>query len=269
MTHNKTKVAISHALSEMQSHVLLSAADVGKPIVTFDEIREGSGLSRERLRPALMALTKRGWLKRINRGLYMIVPVEAGTNRLFTESSFVIAKHLMPDGAVSHWSAFNFHGFTDQLPRGVYVSGTRRMHNREVLDLQYTFVCMGKESFFGHEDIWVENEKVRITDKERTLIDALWMPKHCGGMALILGSLDTDSVSKLDHKRLDEYLHRLDRTVLFKRFGFLSDRMGWKIPEAEAWLGAVDRNYNLLDPDGPKDGPVDSTWRLRINIDIG
>ena len=269
MTQNKTKPTISHAMSGVQSDVLLSAADAGEKIISFDEIRKQSGMSGARLRPALVELVKRGWLRRLSRGLYMIVPVEAGKERIFTESSFIIAKHLMPDGAISHWSAFNYHGFTDQLPRGAYMSGTRRMRSREVLGLPYTFVFMDAESFFGHGEIWVESEKVRITDAERTLIDALWMPKHCGGMALILGSLDGDSASKLDSQRLNDYLQKLDRTVLFKRLGFLSDLMGWKLPHAEAWLSAVDKNYNLFDPDGPREGRVDSKWRLRINADIG
>lgn len=269
MTHNKTMSVTSHAISGIQSNVLLSAADAGQRIILFDDIRKRSGLSRESLRPVLVELVKRGWLRRVNRGLYMIVPVEAGKERVFTESSFIIAKHLMPDGVISHWSAFNYHGFTEQLPRGVTMSGTRRMRSREVMDLRYTFVYLSKESYFGHEDVWVESEKVRITDAERTLIDALWMPKHCGGMALILGSLDADSVSKLDFAKLNDYLQKLGRTVLFKRLGFIADFRGWKIPQAEAWLSMVDKNYNLLDPDGPKKGRVDSKWRLKINIDIG
>jgi len=272
MTHNKTNKFISHpshAISGVQSNVLLSAADVGKKIITFDEIRKRCKFTRERLRTVLVELVKRGWLRRINRGLYMIVPVEAGKNRLFTESSFIIAKYLMPDGVISHWSAFNYHGFTDQLPLGVYISGIRRKRNCEVLDLRYTFITLDKKSFFGNEDIWIENEKVSITDRERTLIDAFWMPKYCGGMALILSSFDEDSASKLDYKRLNDYLHRVGKTVLFKRLGFMADLMGWKIPQAETWLGVIDKNYNLFDPDGPKKGAVDSKWRLRINIDIG
>jgi predicted transcriptional regulator of viral defense system len=269
MTLNKTFPVISHAISGVQSDALLSAADLGKKIVSFDEIRKQSGMSSARLRRALVELVKRGWLKRLSRGLYMIVPVEAGKDRIFTEPSFIIAKHLMPDGAISHWSAFNYHGFTDQLPRGVYVSGARRMRSREVLDLPYTFIFMDAENFFGHEEVWVESEKVRITDPERTLIDALWMPEHCGGMALILESLDANSASKLDPRRLNDYLQKLRRTVLFKRMGFLSDKLGWKLPQAEAWLSAVDKNYNLLDPNGPREGSVDSKWRLRINADRG
>ena len=269
MTQNKTVEVVSHAISGVQSDVLLSAADAGKRIFTFDEILKRSGLSRERLRSVLMVLAKRGWLRRINRGLYMIVPVEAGKDRLFTESSFIIAKHLMPDGAISHWSALNYHGFTEQLPLGAYMSGTKRKRNREVMDLPYTFVFMGEKAFFGHEDIWVESEKVRITDPSRTLIDAMWMPQHCGGMAQILDSLDASAASKIDFRTLNRYLHRLDRTVLFKRLGFLSDLMGWEAPEIETWLGVVDKNYNLLDPDGPRNGKVNSKWRLRINVDIG
>ena len=269
MTHNKTKTIHSHAISGVQSDVLLSAADEGKRIILFDDICKKSGLSRQRLRPILAELVKRGWLKRLNRGLYMIVPIEAGKERQFTESSFVIAKHLMPDGVISHWSAFNYHGFTDQIPLGVYMSGTRRMRNREVMGLRYTFALISEESFFGHENVWVESEKVPITDAERTLIDALWMPKHCGGMPLILESLDADSASNLDYGRLNDYLQKLGKTVLFKRLGFIAVFMGWKIPYVEAWLGMVDKNYNLLDPDGPKRGRVDSKWRLRINVDIG
>ena len=43
----------------------------------------------------------KGWLARIERGRYLIVPLEAGPDRVWTEDALVIASylvHLLPPG---------------------------------------------------------------------------------------------------------------------------------------------------------------------------
>lgn len=44
----------------------------------------------------------------------------------------------------------------------------------------YQFVQTKREWFFGTEQVWIGEACVAITDPERTLLDGLSRPQHCG-----------------------------------------------------------------------------------------
>ena len=50
-------------------------------------------------------------------------------------------------------------------------------------DTTYRFIQVKPGRFFGEEKVWVGEARVSITDLERTLLDGLSMPQHCGGFA--------------------------------------------------------------------------------------
>ena len=72
----------------------------------------------------------------------MIVPLEAGPDRTWTEDAHVIAGHLVSPGMVSHWSALNYWNLTEQIPRVTYVQTTARKENRRprVLGMHFRIV---------------------------------------------------------------------------------------------------------------------------------
>ena len=47
----------------------------------------------------------------------------------------------------------------------------------------FRFVKCKTDDLFGLMEMWVDkNEKVRVSDLERTLLDGLKLPSYCGGM---------------------------------------------------------------------------------------
>ena len=58
---------------------------------------------------------------RIEKGKYLIVPLEAGPERIWTEDAHVIAGHLVSPAMVSHRSALGYWNLTEQVPRVTYV----------------------------------------------------------------------------------------------------------------------------------------------------
>ena len=76
----------------------------------------------------------------------MILPLEAGAKPEFTEHEFAIASSMAGEGYISYWSALNYYGFTEQVPKTVFVAITRRKKEKEVLGLRIRFVCIKKRS---------------------------------------------------------------------------------------------------------------------------
>src|SRR5437879_4359895 len=121
----------------------------------------------------LRLLERKGWIARIERGKYLVIPLEAGPERKWSEDSYLIAAELVQPAAISYWSAIRHWNWTEQIPRIVYVQSTSRKKNprRTVFGVQYEFVTVNKRKFYGHVKTWHNGNAILITDKEKTLID--------------------------------------------------------------------------------------------------
>ena len=88
-------------------HFLTSLAASGKQIFATKDAYEVLGEGKA-TRDALARLVDKGWLERIEKGKYLIVPLEAGPDRTWTEDAYVIAGHLVSHAVVGYWSALNY-----------------------------------------------------------------------------------------------------------------------------------------------------------------
>ena len=71
-------------------------------------------IQQTQLSKILSTLTQRGWLLRLRRGLYAGTGTLPGTIQVH---SFAIATRLIEPSAISHWSAMQHHGLTEQIPQ--------------------------------------------------------------------------------------------------------------------------------------------------------
>ena len=95
--------------------VLKEISKKGKSF-TVEDAAEVSGMGRESLRVMLHRMEKRGWIERIERGRYMIVPLPA-TKGKYTLNELFIGSLLVEEYCIAYWSALNFHGLTEQMAR--------------------------------------------------------------------------------------------------------------------------------------------------------
>jgi len=199
----------------------------GDRIFSIDRARElapSVGLSEGYLRQAIHHLVRAGWLIRVRKGLYVVSSTVPGTSPVH---EFEIAMALVDPAAISHWSAMHYHGLSDQAPRKVFVLTTmdasvprRPTGNDEgyrVGDTLYQFIQTKSERYFGTEKVWVGEARVTITDPERTLIDGLSMPQHCGDFAEVLHAFSIRG-EQLDVERIIGYALQLDAAAA-KRLG--------------------------------------------------
>ncbi|MBK6407399.1 MAG: type IV toxin-antitoxin system AbiEi family antitoxin domain-containing protein [Holophagales bacterium] len=79
------------------------------------------GLPRGAATLTLLRLADRGWLSRVRRGLYLILPLEAGQDGGAVEDPWVLADELFGPCYVGGWTAAEHWGSPDRLFRSTFV----------------------------------------------------------------------------------------------------------------------------------------------------
>ena len=228
---------------------------------TFEEGLIISGLGRKSLRDLLYKMEKQGYIERIERGKYIIVPLGAEKGK-YTLHEFVIGSLLVKPYVIAYWSALHFYGLTEQIPNTVFIQTTARKKKQEieVFGVTYKVVKIKGTKFFGIRKEWIEETQINITDREKTIIDCLDKPQYCGGIVEVAKALRDKN---LNRQKLSEYAQRIGNSGVIRRLGYLSDFLGVHIA-----LPAINtKNYLLLDPTMPEKGTKDAKWRLILNLD--
>jgi len=252
-------------------------AERGERIFTVKEagqIASKVGLSAGYLHEGLHHLARSGWIVRLRKGLYALAGSVPGASPVH---EFEIAMVLVKPAAISHWSALSHHGLTEQVPRKVFVLTTARSvprargarHGRSpsgypVAGTRYEFIQTKPDRFFGIDEAWVGEARIRITDPERTLLDGLTAPQYCGGLAEVLHAF-TVRGPKLDLKRIIGYALKLDAATA-KRLGWILEHQ-LRIDAAllEPLQAVPVKGYRTLDPTGPRRGACDRRWMIQVN----
>ncbi|WP_148882910.1 type IV toxin-antitoxin system AbiEi family antitoxin domain-containing protein [Thermococcus aciditolerans] len=242
--------------------VLRKLMELGEAF-TVMEAREKLGLSDKLLNYYLQELTKEGFLKRIYRGVYAVTPNPAQPPVV---DDFLLASLIVKPSAVAYWSALNYYGLTEQIPRTTFIQTPKKRGYPGRISIggrRFRVVTVRPHKFFGLTTIRRGGRNVSITDPEKTLIDCLDKPQYCGGIIEVMKALRNGA---FDKETLLAYAERMGSTTVLKRLGFLSERLGLdleeeiKIPEKNL------RSFSLLDPTMPPDGRFDRRWGLRVNV---
>ncbi len=232
-----------------------------KRVFTIGEAVRITGLDRNTLKVLLSRLEKRGWVERIEKGKYIIIPLGAEKGE-YTLHEFIIGSLLVKPSAIAYWSALNYHGFTEQIPSTVFVQTTARKKKQDlrIFGVRYKIIRIMPEKYFGVEKIWIEEFQVPITNREKTVIDCLDKPRYCGGIIEATKAFREE----LEGEKLREYALRMNNSAVIRRLGYLCDYFGVNIdlPKPKT------RNYILLDPTMPREGNVEGKWKIIANVEL-
>jgi len=259
-------------LSQQEAELLSRLAATGRSLFTYEEM---IGLWRNpaTARLALHNLERAGWLNRIERGLYALIPLSAGPERQWSQNALVVASHLLEPAAVAYWSALHYWNLTEQVPRSVFVQSPSRKFRKDLIvaGVRYQFVVVKPSRFFGFHEPTIEGHTVRITDREKTILDAADRPDLSGGIWQLALALQRH-VAELDWQRLDDYLRRFASGALYKRLGYLVETLNLSVPDRpqllERWQQRLTTGIAVLDPGEPGSGPTQRRWRIRDNIGL-
>ncbi len=253
-------------------------ANEGDRIFSIDRARQlapRAGVRDSYLGEALYHLRQTGWVVHLRRGLYALASTVPGVT---PAHEFEVAMALVDPAAISHWSALHYHGLTTQVPRTTFVITTHetsvpRLRGRAgeeprdgclINDVVYRFVQVRPGRFFGTKQVWVGDARVSITDLERTLVDGLTMPQHCGGFAEVLNAFEIAG-PRLSVRRITEYALRLDAAT-GKRLGWVLEHLRLARAGLDRLAAAPIKGYRKLDPRGPRSGRRNRRWMVEENL---
>lgn len=247
---------------------------IRKRVFSTEEAEKALGWSKVDLHPVLFRLVQKGKLVRIKRGLFCLVPPGTGDlKRGYPQNWFLIAKALAGDKPyfVSHYSAMHLHGMTGESIQTIFISLSEQRRAPKDLRIPIQFVTVPRKRFWGIEEKWVTNEeKVHVSDLERTILDVLDRPDLAGGISEIARGLWLVK-NDIDASKLAFYARRFDSLAAVKRLGFLMEKLEL---EAGGVANKLNRfvqsstSFASLDPTSKQKGRYFSRWHLRINVDM-
>ncbi|MDH4220428.1 MAG: hypothetical protein OEW23_16855 [Candidatus Aminicenantes bacterium] len=230
--------------------------------------------SRKLTYDILWRLEKKGWIKRIERGKYLIIPLEAGPRREWSVDSYVMASFVAEPGAIAYWTAIRHWNWTEQVPRVVYVQTTKRKSRTQltIFGVEYEIITVSKRKFFGHTKEWRDGKACLVTDKEKTLIDCADYVERSGSI-LELAKAVKEAAGEISWARLNDYAERFPNGAVKKRLGYLFEKL---VPQLsieakgmlEGWQQGLTKGISPLNTAGPKRGKIYTRWKILINAEI-
>jgi predicted transcriptional regulator of viral defense system len=256
-----------------EDEFLITFAGKGKNFFTLSEASVFWG-SAHNTKIAIHRLIKKGWLKQIEKGKYLIVPLEAGKERDWSEDPYIIGAELVQPSAVAYWSAIRHWNWTEQIPRIIYLQTTKRKSNLlpKVFGVQYEIVTVNERKYFGHVKEWRSGKPVLITDKEKTLIDCADDVERAGSIEELSKAVKA-AASEISWQKLNDYIKRFPNRSVMKRLGFLFETLIPNLPKEankvlDEWQQQMSAGVVPLQSSGRKTGKIITRWRILVNAEV-
>ena len=210
-------------------------------------------------RSAIKRLMKEGMVAKIRYNMYTCISGETGAP---IANRFQIASHITPTSYVSHHTAMEYYGITDQVYYDVYVSSETSF--RDFTFDGYTYCFVASNSSEGIEKPPYSGG-IAVTNLERTIVDSIKDMDKIVGIEEVVQNIE--NIHRMQEKRLLKYLELYRNQFLYQKMGYLlwhhKDKAGLSesfFQECKEQIGKSKR-YLTRDQVG---GRYDDEWRLII-----
>ena len=228
------------------------------PIFTIEDVNRYYG-KVETARSAVKRLMAKGLAMKIRNNLYTCISGETDSP---VASRYQVACALTPTAYLSHHTAMEYYGVSDQVFYEVYVSSQTAFNKFEFDGT--LFRCILAKCSQGIETIQYSGG-LRITDRERTVIDSIKDMDRIAGMEEVLANIG--GLSLLDDRKLLEYLECYNKQFLYQKTGFLlrgyQQQLGLSAAFFEACMSRIGLSKRYLTKDC-QEGKYDAEWHLVI-----
>jgi len=259
------------SLSKTEAKVVLSLEAEGLELVTLEGIRKRAVVSPGFSRKLAHDLVRRGWLQRVRRGTYLLNPSRHGPDALPDADPLRLGSRLVVPYYFGFATAAELEGIFPQASRVYYlVTTTRWVPGNDRTD-RFHVVRVIPARFFGVRTLLRRGVQLRVSDRERTLVDVLNRPEFSGGMAGV-AQMFALAKPQLNWSRFGSYLDRFGNRSLSLRAGFLAEHVRPSVPPPDTWVRA--RLPDREEPYGPlgppkthgRRGQVDPRWHVIQNV---
>ena len=214
----------------------------------------------ESARSAVKRLINKGLVKKIRRNLYTCVSGESGEP---IADRFQIGSAISETACISHHSAAEYYGITDQVYYDVYVTTDTRFNSFEFEE--YTYIPIKSKIDSGVVEIKYSGG-VRITDLERTVIDCIKDMDKISGMEEVLAMIKM--TEHLDQKKILLYMGEYDSQFLYQKVGYLlwncKEKLGLDYDFFEICKSKIGKSSRYLSRD-ISNGKFNAEWHLVVD----
>jgi predicted transcriptional regulator of viral defense system len=251
-------------MREAKPQVSLTQFAQYSSLFTLEELahRYGKKKPTRSVRNMLYRLKRQGRVRQLTKGVYAGALATASVNR------YSVPNKLRRDAVVAFHSALEFHGVANQVFQTVYYLSVRPRRDVAFDGVTYHCVAPPRQLVRAHRlDFQVESsrDKVRVTGRERSIVDSLAFLPYSGGAEELDRSLAM--LPSFDFDASLEYLRLLRMPWLYARLGFLLDRHAEKLffrgKSRDAFLKRLPRGVAYLDRKRPGNRWV-PTWNLMV-----
>lgn len=179
---------------------------------TFEEAAGIVGLEAT-AKSLLQQYTKKGYVAKIKKGLYVAVNL---LDREPVANKFIIASKLTGTSVVSHHSAFEFYGYTNQVSYKMTVTSESKFNAFDFNGFHYirltpSVSCGITEHPAGE----------CVTDIERTVLDCINDFEKDMGFEELVQCIS--AIPLLNEKKLLTYLEEYNKCFLYQKTGFIME----------------------------------------------
>ena len=245
---------------------LARVAASARPLVDVASASAVLGWDRKRTAQQLARWSTQGFLRRVRRGSYAVVPIGAMMQEHVMVDPWALIPATFRRAYIGGWSAAEHWDLTEQVFQTLLVCTPDRVR-RTQLTVAGTLLRarhVPEGWFFATRVEWREGARVLVSDVHKTVLDLCADPALGGGIQHVMHCLRSyltrDDVST---PRLLEYARRLALPTAFKRLGFLCEVAHGPSEIVEECKRAVTLGLAALDPalSCPK---ISKRWQLRL-----
>jgi predicted transcriptional regulator of viral defense system len=210
-------------------------------------------------RSALKSLLRSGLAVKIRNNLYTCI---SGETEAPLANRFQIASAISRTSYISHHTAMEYYGVGVQVFYEVYVSSETSFNSFEFDG--YVYKCVVSKCDKGIEEIKFSGG-VRVTDRERTVIDSIKDMEKIAGAEEVLANIA--GLSRLNEEKMLAYLAHYQNQFLYQKTGFILEPLQEKFGISNAFFevcldkSGKSKRYLTKDATG---GKYCGKWKLVI-----
>lgn len=243
-----------NAISKNESYFLELIRS--EDLLTFgvDEIKALTGWNKTRIHNTFSTLNKKNHIIKIKRGVYTL-------EENFHDKTFKIVTDAVKPSYISFWTALSYYGFTEQQVNIIQLVSTKQYSDFQVEGRNIRISTFKPERFYGYVDM----DGMIIAEKEKSLIDSLFLMENCGGFGEYIKCLK-NAYHDLDKDKFKDNLIKFDNKSMVSRMGFLLDRLDLAENSLLNKLKTrKSKSYVSLDPKGDKIMCYNNEWNIKVN----
>ena len=235
-------------------------------VIRITDAERTLGFTRTAAAKLLSRWAGQGWLRRVGRGAYVPVPLDSLESVHVLDDPWILVPMLFAPAYVGGRTAVQHWDLTEQIFRDIVVLTTQPVRQKTQIRHGATFSLkhINRSRLFGTRTLWRGRSKIEVSDLPRTIVDILDDPKLGGGIQHVADCLAVYFLhDERDDRKLLSYGDRLGNGAVFKRLGFLAERIAKDNSLIHHCHGRLTKGNAALDPALPCPRLV-TRWKLRI-----